>query len=80
MSASIDEFLAGAEPGRQRTWSETRLDRAEAVQASTNGVNVAITYSRRDRSGMAMSSYEAMALVVRRDGAWRVQAISTMGV
>jgi hypothetical protein len=41
---------------------------------------VAITYSRRDRSGTAMSSYEAMVLVVRRDNAWKVQAISTMGV
>jgi hypothetical protein len=80
VSASIEEFLAGAEPGRQRTWSETRLDRVEAVQASTSGVNVAITYSRRERSGTAMSSYEAIVLVVRRDGAWKVQAISTMGV
>ena len=80
VSASIGEFLAGAEPGRQRTWFETRLDHTEAVQASTDGVNVAITYSRRDRSGTAMSSYEAMLLVVRRDGAWKVQAISTMGV
>ncbi len=76
----VDDFLAGSEPGRQRTWPETRLDRAEAVQASTNGVNVAITYSRRDRAGVAMSSYEAMLLVVRRDGIWKVQAISTMGV
>jgi hypothetical protein len=78
--ASRDEFFGGSEPGRQRTWFETRLDRAEAVQASTNGVNVAVAYSRRDRSGTAMSSYEAMVLVVRRDGAWKVQAISTMGV
>jgi hypothetical protein len=80
VSRSIEEFLAGAEPGRQRTWFETRLDRVEAVQASTSGVNVAITYSRRDRSGVAMSSYEAIVLVVRRDGIWRVQAISTMGI
>jgi hypothetical protein len=72
--------MAGPEPGRQRTWSETRLDNTEAVQASTNGVNVVITYSRRDRSGAALSTYEAVVLVVRRDGAWKVQAISTMGV
>jgi hypothetical protein len=80
VSASIEQFLAGAEPGRQRTWFETRLDRVEPVQASTNGVNLAVAYSRRDRSGTAMSSYEAVVLVVRRDGAWKVQAISTMGV
>ena len=80
MSPTADEFVAGPEPGRQRTWFETPLDRAEAVQASTNGVNVAIAYSRRDRSGTVLSVYEAVVLVVRRDGAWKVQAISTMGV
>lgn len=80
VSLTADEFVAGPEPGRQRTWFETRLDRAEAVQASTNGVNLAITYSRRDRSGTALSVSEAVVLVVRRDGTWKVQAISTMGV
>lgn len=80
VSKSVDDFLAGSEPGRQRTWFETRLDRAEAVQPSANGVNVAIVYSRRDRSGAVLSSYEALVLVVRRDGVWRVQALSTMGV
>jgi hypothetical protein len=80
VSASADTFLSGPEPGRQRTWFETRLDRVEAVQPSADGVNVAVTYSRRDRSGDVMSSYEALVLVVRREGAWKVQAISTMGV
>ena len=76
---SIAELLAGPEPGRQRTWFETRLDQAEAVQVSANGVNVAVTYSRRDRAGDVMSRYEAVILVVRRDDAWKVQAISTLG-
>lgn len=76
---SAAEFLAGPEPGRQRTWFETRLERAEAVQASANGVNVAVTYSRRDRAGQLLSTYEAVFLVVRRGDAWRVQAVSTLG-
>jgi hypothetical protein len=76
---SAAEFLAGPEPGRQRTWYETRLDQAEVVQVSANGVNVAITCSRRDRAGEVMSKYEAVILVVRRDDAWKVQALSTMG-
>lgn len=76
---SAAEFLAGPEPGRQRTWFETRLERAEAVQASANGVNVAVTYSRRDRAGQLLSTYEAVVLVVRRGDAWRVQAVSTLG-
>jgi hypothetical protein len=43
-------------------------------------VNVAVTYSRRDRAGQPLSTYEAVFLVVRRDDAWRVQAMSTMGI
>lgn len=76
---SVAELLAGPEPGRQRTWFETRLDQAEVVQVCANGVNVAVTYSRRDRAGEVMSKYEAVILVVRRDDAWKVQAISTLG-
>jgi hypothetical protein len=76
---SAAEFAAGSEAGRQRTWYQTRLDQAEVVQASADGVNVAITYSRLDRAGQVFSKYEAVVLVVRRDNAWRVQAISTMG-
>jgi len=76
---SVAELLAGPEPGRQRTWFETRLDQAEVVQVSANGVNVAVIYSRRDRAGEVMSKYEAVVLVVRRDDAWKVQAMSTMG-
>jgi hypothetical protein len=48
------------------------------VQASANGVNIAVTYSRRDRGGRVLSSYEAVLLVVRRDDGWKVQAISTI--
>ncbi len=76
---SAVEFLAGSEPGRQRTWYETRLDQAEVVQVSANGVNIAVTYSRRDRSGQVLSRYEAIALAVRRVDAWKIQAVSTMG-
>ncbi|MGQ0732369.1 MAG: hypothetical protein ACT4QD_01805 [Acidobacteriota bacterium] len=78
LASSTTEFLAGPEPGRQRTWFETRLDQAEVVQTSANGVNVAVTCSRRDRKGQILSSFEAIVLVVRRDNAWKVQALSTM--
>jgi hypothetical protein len=73
------EFLAGSEPGRQRTWFDTRLDETEVVQVSANGVNVAVRYSRRDRDARPLSSAHAVLLVVQRDGAWRVQAMSTTG-
>jgi hypothetical protein len=76
---SAAEFTAGSEAGRQRTWYQTRLDRAEVVQASATGVNMAITYSRVGRDGQVFSNYDAVLLVVRRDNAWRVQAVSTMG-
>ena len=78
ISRTAADFREGSEPGRLRTWFETRIDRIEIVQASANGVNIAVTYSRRDRSGRIMSSYEAVLLVVRRDDGWRVQAISTI--
>ena len=74
------EFLAGSEPGRQRTWYDTKLDQVEVAQASANGVNVAVTYSRRDRAGQVFSKYDAVFLVVRRDTAWKIQAMSTMGI
>ena len=73
------DFLAGSEPGRQRTWYETRIDQADLAQVSANGVNVAATYSRLDRQGRLLSKSEAVILVVRRNDVWRVQALSTMG-
>jgi hypothetical protein len=76
---SAAEFTAGSEAGRQRTWYQTRLDRAEVVQTSATGVNVAITYSRLDRAGQVFSKYEAVILVVQRENVWRVQALSTLG-
>jgi hypothetical protein len=38
-----------------------------------------VTYSRLERGGKAMSSYDAVFLAVRRDGVWKIQAVSTMG-
>jgi hypothetical protein len=72
------EFGAGSEPGRLRTWFETRVERSEVVQTSANGVNIALTYSRRDRGGRIMSTDDAVILAVRRDEGWKIQAISTI--
>jgi len=79
LSRTSADLLAGSEPGRLRTWFETRQDRIEVIQASANGVNIAVTYSRRDRSGRIMSAYEAVLLAVRREDVWKIQAIATMG-
>ena len=79
LSSTETDFLAGSDPGRLRTWFETRLDRIEIVQSTANGVNVAVEYSRRDRGGRIMSSYEAVLLAVRREDTWKIQAVSTMG-
>jgi hypothetical protein len=78
ISRTAAEFSGSSEPGRLRTWFETRIDRLEVVQASANGVNIAVTYSRRDRGGRILSSYDAMLLAVRRGDGWKVQAISTI--
>jgi hypothetical protein len=74
VSMAETEFLGGSEPGRQRTWYETRLDRADIVHVSANGVNVSVVYSRRDRSGEVRSQYEAL-LAVRRGRFWLASRI-----
>jgi len=76
---SADEFLAGPEPGRQRTWYQTRLDRSKVVQAAASGVNVTVSFSRLGRDGRVLSTEEGVFLVVLRDGTWKLQARSVMG-
>jgi hypothetical protein len=73
------EFLAGAEPGRQRTWYQTRVDDMKVVQTTANGVNLTVKVSRLGRNGKVLSTDEGVFLVVLRDGAWKVQARSLMG-
>src|SRR5690242_15502851 len=73
------EFLAGAEPGRQRTWHETRLDDMKVAQTTANGVNLTVKLSRMGRDGKVLSADEGIFLVVLREGAWKVQARSLMG-
>ncbi len=76
---TADEYLAGPEPGRQRTWYQTRLDRSKAVQVTANGVNVTVSFSRLGRDGRVLSADEGVFLVVLREGVWKLQARSTMG-
>lgn len=76
---SPEEFLAGRDPGRQRTWFQTRLDQARVVQVAAGGVNVTVSFSRLGRDGRELSKDEGVFLVVLRDGAWKLQARSTMG-
>lgn len=76
---TADEYLAGPEPGRQRTWYQTRLDQSKAVQVTANGVNVTVSFSRLGRDGRVLSADEGVFLVVLREGVWKLQARSTMG-
>jgi hypothetical protein len=79
IAESAEAFLAGPEPGRQRTWYQTRLDRATVVQTTTNGVNVTVTVSRLGRDGRVLSIDEGLFLAVLRGDAWKIQARSMMG-
>ena len=74
-----EEFLAGPEPGRQRTWFETRVEGIEVAQVAPSGANVALHYARYGRDGTRLSEDDAVFLVIQRDGAWRVQARSSLG-
>ncbi|MDG2040855.1 MAG: hypothetical protein P8J30_10280 [Ilumatobacter sp.] len=74
---TADDYMDGLQGGRLRTWAETRLDWAEAVQVGGGGVNVAVRYSRLNPLGDVLSSYEAVYLVTNRDGHVGVQARSS---
>jgi hypothetical protein len=74
-----EEFLAGPEPGRQRTWFQTTIDQLDVAQIAPTGANVTVTLSRLGRDGTRLSTSEAVFLVIQRDNAWRVQARSSMG-
>lgn len=76
---TLEDFLAGTEPGRQRTWDETRIENLQVVQASANSANVTLRYSRHSADGSELSQYEALYLVTQREGEWKVQAQSVMG-
>ena len=76
---TVDEYLAGPEPGRQRTWYQTRIDQSKAVQVTATGVNVAVSFSRLGRDGRVLSVDDGVFLVVLREGVWKLQARSTMG-
>ena len=73
------DYLAGPEPGRQRTWYQTRIDSTRVVQATATGVNIVVSFSRLDRKGAVLSKDEGLFLAVQRDGAWKIQARSTFG-
>jgi hypothetical protein len=73
------EFIAGREPGRQRTWYQTRVDSTRVVQITATGVNVLVSFSRLGRDGGVLSKDEGVFLAVLRDGAWKIQARSTFG-
>ena len=73
------DYLAGPEPGRQRTWYQTRIDSSRVVQATATGVNIVVSFSRLDRKGAVLSKDEGLFLAVQRDGAWKIQARSTFG-
>ena len=76
---SADEFIAGRDAGRQRTWFQIRLDHSRVLQVAANGVNVAVSFTRLGRDGRELSRDEGVFLVVLRDGSWKLQARSTMG-
>lgn len=71
------EFLSGTEPGRQRTWRLTTVEAIEPIQVGATGANFAIRFARVNSSGEALSTYDAVFLVTRRDSKWAVQARST---
>lgn len=76
---TADEFIAGSEAGRQRTWYQLRVDQVRPVQVTANGVNLVLSFSRLARDGSVISKDDGLFLVILRDGVWKVQARSLFG-
>ena len=76
---SAAEYLAGPEPGRQRTWLRTRVDESTVAQVTATGANVTVRFSRLGRDGTVLSTDSGVFLAVARDGVWKIQARSTFG-
>jgi hypothetical protein len=74
-----EAFLQGPEPGRQRTWYRTRVDEVRVAQVTANGANLTVRFTRLGRDEIALAQDVGVFLVTLRDGAWKVQARSTMG-
>jgi hypothetical protein len=72
------EYLAGPEPGRQRTWFKTRVDESLVAQVTATGANITVRFSRLGRDGTVLSSDSGVFLAVVRDGVWKIQARSTL--
>jgi hypothetical protein len=73
------DYLAGPEPGRQRTWFRTRIDDSSVAQVTATGANITVRFSRIGRDGTVLSTDSGVFLAVVRDGVWKIQARSTLG-
>ncbi len=73
------DFLSGVEPGRQRTWSETRIDAIKVYQIGPSGANLSVRYSRLNAGGEALAAYDAVFLATLCGNRWAVQSHSTYG-
>lgn len=73
------EYLAGPEPGRQRTWFKTRVDESQIAQVTAAGANITVRFSRLGRDGTVFATDSGVFLAVLRDGVWKIQARSTFG-
>jgi len=62
---------------RTERWQRTTLDRIEVVGASANRVYCLVELSRFDVDGRRYLTGTALYTAARRDGAWKVQSIST---
>ena len=74
---TAEAFKEGREPGRMRAWYRTRVETIEPMQVGENGVNALVRSSLQNPLGHTLSTVDAVFLVTRRDGAWKVQARSS---
>ncbi len=58
-------------------WHHCAWDSIKAVQVGTQGVNVALTFSRYDAQNNKISTFHTLYLVTNQDGHWGIRARSS---
>ena len=61
----------------QYGWDHSVWDKREAVQSGKDKVHFATTFSRFDKDGKKIATFDSLYIVTKRDGHWGTQARSS---
>jgi hypothetical protein len=58
-------------------WDRSAFDSLEVIHSSDDKVHVAVQFTRYDKGGSPINTYQAVYVVTRVDGHWGIQARSS---